>query len=131
MSRKFEHPAVKGVFVELPDEWLGKHISIREEAADSARNAGLKGEIAEFAVSLALAENFDLPGLSGKPEKWDFSELPLNVIAWVVTLVTADFNNCYSIPKAWALSSINGQKTMNRMIARNTTTENQKSSETE
>jgi len=109
MARRFDCPYSEGHWIELPDEWLGKHALEREKADKANQDNGLTGELAEFSICLVLSENFRLPGLEGKPENWDFGQMPLAVIAWVTALVSVGFNKAYAVPKALARSSLTGR----------------------
>lgn len=91
-------PDLVNAFVVLPPRWLGEHAKRRDEAIEAARKYNSE-TFTSFAVSLALCENWNLPGLDGKPEAWDFSKLPLQLIAWVNDEVLSDFGRCFIVPK--------------------------------
>jgi len=95
-------------FVELPDKWLGKHTIVKDAALDSADTQGFNNTYTTFAVSLALTDNFVLPGLEGKPETWDFGELDLELITWVNHVVWGSFNADFTLKKSYFLASLNG-----------------------
>ena len=57
------------------------------------------GVVADFAAYLALLDNWDLPGLTGPPDKWDILQMPLPVIVWVNSVVRPLFGANFIIPK--------------------------------
>ena len=96
-------------YVGLPDTWLGKHAVVRDAAIETAKGQGIDNDsLATFAVSLALADDFRLPGLDGKPDNWDFGELSLELISWVNFAVYASFNRDFTVKKSYLLASLNG-----------------------
>lgn len=100
MSRRTQCPlpALEQCWIDLPDlPWLGRHAQRRDEAAEKAKDLGQT--LQSFAVALALLEDWSLPGLTGNPERWDYGELNLSVIAWVTQEVLSDFYKCFEIPK--------------------------------
>lgn len=86
-------------FIELPDRWLGRHATRYAEAIEASKRERLTGRVLDFSVSLALLDNWSLPGLTGPPDKWDFQQLPLEVIEWVAQSVLVAFNAVRVIPK--------------------------------
>jgi len=89
-------------FLDVPDEWLGKHLSVRDTAVTGLANgeaAGMPIEFKTFAISLALADNWNLPGVTGKMESVDFNMLNLSIMAWVNYTVWGSFNRCFNVPK--------------------------------
>lgn len=93
------NPKYPKAFVELPDEWLGIHAQRRDEAAEQAEKQGHADTLTQFAVSLSLCDEWRIPGLEGKPENWDFLELPLDMIDWVNSVVLSDFAKAFYVPK--------------------------------
>ncbi len=86
-------------FVVIPDEWLGLHAVKRDEAfAELDKLSDLPDAYRTFAVSLALADDWNLPGMTGKLN-YDFSEMSLKIIAWVGHAVWGSFARCFVIPK--------------------------------
>jgi hypothetical protein len=92
-------PLYAGAWLDLPDEWLGKHALAYDEALDKAREAGLSRIATNFALSLALLDNWELPGIGGNPDGWQFAELPLPLIGWIIAAVLEDYNQCWQVPK--------------------------------
>lgn len=92
-------PQYSGAYIDLPDEWLGLHARRRDEAVEKARAAGLSSTIRDFAVSMALLDDWHLPGLNGNPDRWDFDQVGLPLIAWVNSETLIDFSSCWAIPK--------------------------------
>jgi len=101
MARRFDCPLpdYAGAWVELPDKWLGKHAARRDEAISASAKYD-SPTLMRFAVSMALLEDWSMPGFDGNPEKWDFTLLDLPLIAWVSAVVMDDFNRCFVVPKA-------------------------------
>ena len=103
MARRVDCPLSEfpDAWIDLPDQWLGEHAQRRDEAmSNSPEGTGIT--LMSFAVALALLENWNLPGLSGNPEKWDVSQLRLPLIGWVNQIVLGEFNACFEIPKVSA-----------------------------
>lgn len=96
----------------LPDQWLGKHVEIRDEALAAAEKRGIKSmTLIDFAVALSLAEDWgDIPGIDGPPERWDFKLVPLPVIGWINQTVIQPFVECFQVPKVSSSPSPNGSK---------------------
>lgn len=88
-------------FISRPAVWLGRHSLRRDEAVEKADGKLGSGDLLRFAVSMALAEDWKLPGMNGNPEKWDFEQLDLRVITWVNRVIYGDFSKVYEVPKNW------------------------------
>lgn len=86
-------------FIELPDRWLGRHATRYAEAIEAGKREKLIGRVLDFSVSLALLDDWSLPGLTGPPEKWDFQQLPLEIIEWVSQTALVAFNAVRIVPK--------------------------------
>lgn len=97
-------------WVELPDEWLGRHIGKRDEAVANAIDRGIESStLIQFAIALALAENWGgIPGLDGPPEKWDFAQVPAEIIGWLNRVIVGSYDECFQVPKASSSQSPNG-----------------------
>lgn len=94
-------------FVELPDEWLGRHILERDKTFDEFDRLPekLSGTVRDFALSLALVDDWNLPGI-GRRAATDLENLPSrfadlsgSVINWVILVVLSDFGKTFVIPK--------------------------------
>lgn len=94
MTKKIDCPY--GGWIELPDEWLGEHLLRRDQVLAKTSTTGI---VKNFTLAIALLENWDLPGLTGKPDKWDVAKLPAAIIVWVASVVTADFAQVFEVPK--------------------------------
>jgi hypothetical protein len=92
-------PEWNGVWIELPDKWLGAHANKRDEALEAAQKARLRNTQLDFAVALSLLENWHIPHLGGNPQEWDFAKLNLELIAWIAATVLASYQACFVIPK--------------------------------
>lgn len=102
-------------YVTVPDEWLGLHSEVYSHAVNSIVESGLikRGKYGDLAVSLALADDYRLPRLEGKPENWPdnaFPKFPLKVLAWVNYLVLQSYLDCFEVKKNWLMPSLNGLK---------------------
>ena len=99
MARRIEYPTddFPNAWVDLPDTWQGLHAERRDNAA---RQGNMGTTLTGFAVSLALADDWSLPGLNGNPENWNFEEIDLRLIAWLNQVVVGDFAKCFIVPKA-------------------------------
>ena len=100
-------------YVTVPDEWLGEHTEVYAYALNSVTKSGLikKAQYSNFAISLALADDYRLPLLEGKPENWPdniFPQFPLKVMAWVNWLVVEDYVDCFAVKKNWLRPLPNG-----------------------
>lgn len=84
-------------YIDVPDEWLGKHARRHDEAAE--RGKDLPPTWRDFAVAMALLDDWNLPGLPKNPELWDFEGLNLHVMMWVKTAVLSSYYDCYKVPK--------------------------------
>ena len=110
MAKRFEWDAYPGSYIELPDEWCGKHSRIRREAVEQFEKQGLpEGELRSFGVALLLLDDFSLPGLAGPERNWDFEELPLGLIQGVNAVVWGSYHSVMLVPKAYSEPSQNGQ----------------------
>jgi len=111
MARRYDCPreGYEESWIELPDEWLGDHSHRYDEAIKKIQPEW--GEtVKTFAVSLALLDDWRLPGLEGNPDTWDFAKMPLSIIGWVNGVVMRDYNACFFVPKVSPSVSRNGQK---------------------
>ncbi len=109
--RKIECPFLENAWVGFPDRWLGLHASRRDEALDQAREKKLGETLTRFAVSMALLDDWNLPGLAGNPEQWDYQRIDLALMSWVIGEVLPDFFLCLNAPAAYSKRSGNGQAT--------------------
>lgn len=96
--------------MEIPSEWLGYHVDRRDKALAEARESGIKSStLQDFAVALALAEDWgNIPGLDGPPDQWDFQDVPLPLIAWMIATVVGPFADCFRVPKVSSSQSQDG-----------------------
>lgn len=86
------------IWVELPDEWLGKHADIRDDIVQKNRelaDKALGDTLLKFSICMGILDDWSLPGLSGNKAKWDFSQIDLRTIAWVNMVVFNDFLQCF------------------------------------
>ena len=109
MARQIDCPITNypGAYIVLPDQWLGYHAQRRDQAVEAAQNYK-SGTMTQFAVSMALLEEWNIPGLAGNPEKWDFTKLDLSIIAWVNEVVLSDFAKALTVPKGSSSPSLSG-----------------------
>lgn len=90
-------PEYRAAWIELPPEWLGEHAKRRDDVVERVQHLSVTER--QFAISIALMENWNIPGLGGNPEAWDFSKLNLKMIAWINQEVLNDFAACFIVPK--------------------------------
>ena len=88
-------------WIELPDEWLGYHAQRRDDAVRvlDEKKPDMGETLRKFSVSLALLDDWSLPGLSGNLENKDFEELSLSIIGWVNLVTLNSFGACFVLPK--------------------------------
>jgi len=79
-------------FITMPDEWKGEHAQRHDDAAEKATAAKLPRTWREFAVAMALLDDWNLPGVNGNPDRWDFAAISLPIMAWG-KLPTLDADN--------------------------------------
>lgn len=110
MTRRKEcpWPDSPDAWVDLPDSWFGEHARRRDEAVSAAKEKGLGATFTDLAVALAILDDWNLPGLNGNPEKWNFDDISLELIAWVNAITLLDFMKCWAIPKNSYAPSPNG-----------------------
>ena len=102
-------------YVTIPDEWLGVHSEVFWDTKQSLTEAGAKISpvYQNFVYALALADDYRLPLLEGKPEKWRsdvFPKFPLEVMAWVNEVVVASYSACFDVKKNWLMPLSDGSK---------------------
>jgi len=86
-------------YVTIPDRWLVRHAIRRDRAIESADGELGSSDGLTFAVSMALAEDWHLPGLGGNPDNWNLEEMDLEMVRWVNSVVWADFQACFYVKK--------------------------------
>ena len=94
----------------LPDEWLGNHARRRDESYGKLIANKVTGTLLNFGVAIALLDDWNLPVVTGNHDKWDFDELPLNMMAWVIDAVIIPYNICFDVKKNYSMVSTNGQR---------------------
>jgi hypothetical protein len=102
MARRIDCPFIPGAWIEIPDRWLGAHIDRRDEAGEKARELKLRPTAANFAVAIALMDDWHgLPGMDGKPDRWKFAEIDAGLIAWINGQVLGDYMTCFLSPAVY------------------------------
>lgn len=96
-------------YITLPDEWLGVHANRRDKALEQSIEKGNGGTVTNFAIAMSLLDDWNLPGLQGNPENWDFGKVKLSLIGWVNTAVLPDYTKCFVVPKNSFAPLPNGQ----------------------
>jgi len=95
-----------GGWIDLPDKWLGKHARRKDEAEKKSRDAGLPDTFVDISVALALLEDWgELPDLGSNPENWNFEELDLGLLTWLLVTVYTDYGAALQVPKNSSLPS--------------------------
>lgn len=88
-------------YVKPPDRWLGKHTEAYADALDFLEGKKFPRPYIDLVFSLAIADDWRLPGMGMNRAEWDFSELPLDVIAWANYHLVASYNKCFIVKKNW------------------------------
>lgn len=92
-------------YVTLPAQWLGEHTAVYDAAVERIKDRGYSNAVATFIVSLALTDDFMLPGLNGKltgdNEGDKSNRMSLDVIAWVNEVVHASYMDCFNVKKKY------------------------------
>ena len=92
------YPGDEEYWIELPDVWRGSHAQRRDEViAQQGERYG--ATLLDFAISMALLDDWNVPGMSGNPDRWDTADFPLTLIAWVNQTVLLSFLACWTFPK--------------------------------
>lgn len=86
-------------FVVLPEKWLVRHSLRRDEALEKAGGKLGDTDGIKFAISMAILDDWNLPGLGGNPENWNFEEFDLEIARWVNSIVYDSFAGCWYIKK--------------------------------
>jgi len=86
-------------FIIRPSRWLGRHSIRRDEVIEKADGKLGSGDVLIFAISMALMDDWNLPGLNGNPEAWDFGEMDLAIIKWVNREIFNSFSACGTVKK--------------------------------
>lgn len=107
----------KDYFVDVPERWLGSDYLVYEAATAKARAAKLPPLFHNFAVSLAIAHDWNLPGLEGKPEKWEYDSNDLEIMSWVIELCVSDLRDTLKVKKNYSSASGNHLMAMMKNIA--------------
>lgn len=97
-------------YVTVPDEWLGEHARAFWHSTEAVQDKNFPPFIQRFLHSLALADDYNLPGLTGKPDNWDYDKLPLTVMYWVNHFIYESYMSCFTVKKNWLKPSLNGSK---------------------
>jgi hypothetical protein len=84
-------------YIDVPDEWLGKHARRHDEAVRKAKD--LPATWRDFTAAMALLDDWHLPGVPKNSDEWDFDEMSLPVMVWVRETTLGSYYECYKIPK--------------------------------
>ena len=107
-QRKIEYPG-GGAWVLLPPEWLGKHMVRRDQVVEGL-DEKVTRSLQRVAISLAIVDDFEIPGIGKRQEEWDFDEISVNVLQWLINSVYMDFGMAFIVPKKKSPKSRSGQK---------------------
>lgn len=90
-------------WVALPDKWLGLHSVKRQAAYDALQKRGVTDQtIVNFAIAIALLDDWALPGVSGNRDAWDLEQIGLPVMGWVSDTVLTEFLACFDVKKNYS-----------------------------
>ena len=98
-------------YVVLPPLWLGQHAKRRDEALAKGSGAGQIGLALNFAVAIALLDDWRLPeesGLAGNPAGWEIDTVSLPFMSWISDAVLSDFGACFDVKKKYLPLRKNG-----------------------
>ena len=109
MARIDCHFRDDGTFVTLPDEWLGVHQIRHDKVIESLVDKNYPPKIHDFIVSMALLDDWQLPGMPANPSEWDVEKVPNNVMVWVFEVVYPSYKASFIVPKKKSPPSLNGQ----------------------
>jgi hypothetical protein len=97
MSRRKSLP--NGDWVDLPDEWLGKHLLYRDNAVE-ALSAIKQNTLLQAGIGLALTDNWNISEITSRdPHEWKVDEWPLVLVSWLAQEVFVDFARAFYVPK--------------------------------
>ena len=100
MAKRYEWDDYPGAFIELPDEFLGRHVKLYRQAMDAAEEAELPMLLARFTTAIHLLDDWKLPGVPGQnPDNWDIDQTPIQLMARVNDVTLRTFNACFDVPK--------------------------------
>jgi hypothetical protein len=95
-------------FIAIADEFTGHHAVRHNAALQKGLEAGARGVQLDFMISAALLDDWNLPGMNGNIEAWDFSKIKLGVIAWINHAVLSEYNACFDAKKKYSAGRQNG-----------------------
>lgn len=98
-------------WIDVPEAWLGHHADRYIQALESCdkHDPPQRGVIRDLTCAMALLEDWHLPGIGANPEKWDFGQVRLEVIAWINKTVLRDgYYKAFEVPKKNYSRSSNG-----------------------
>ncbi|MCP5016872.1 MAG: hypothetical protein GY938_16630 [Ketobacter sp.] len=95
-------------YIVLPPKWKGEHKEILEIAIDAA--AKTNSTYRQFAISVTLLENWDMPFMTGNPQNWNYAQFDLNVLEFVEQIVTADYSATKDVKKNYSNPFLSGWK---------------------
>lgn len=110
--------AIQSPFADQPDMWLllpakwrGEHAQRYESARDKAQELGWV--LSTFAGAMAILEDWNISGLNGNPENWDFTQVDLATIGWInfhaVTNAKYGYLSCFEVSKNFSAPSLSGR----------------------
>ena len=97
-------------FIAIAEECTGHHAVRHNAALQKGLEAGARGVQLDFMISAALLDDWNLPGMNGNPEAWDFSKIKLGVIGWINHTVLSEYNACFDSKKKYWQGPQHGQE---------------------
>jgi hypothetical protein len=110
VARRFDCPIpeYEGGWIEIPDTWLGKHANKRDEIVNNAPEDAQQTAV-NWMVATGLMEQWGgIEAMNGNPDKWNFDEISLELIAWITQTVNGSYNQCWNVKKKYSRQSLNG-----------------------
>ena len=86
-------------FIAVPAKWRISHQVLRDEVIEKWDGELGQTDGIKFAISMAVADDWNLPGLGGNPENWDFSGFDLEIARWVNSVVHDSLAGCWYVKK--------------------------------
>ena len=97
-------------FIAIADEFVGEHAIRHNTARQKGLEAGAIGVQLDCMISAALLDDWNLPGMNGNVEAWDFSKIKLGVIGWINHTVLSEYNACFDSKKKYWQGPQHGQE---------------------
>lgn len=85
--------------ITIPAVWLGRHQKRYDEAYQAATDKGLSPLYTDFAVSMALLQDWDIEHMPANVDDWQIDEVPIQIMKQVSRAVIDDYLGAFVLPK--------------------------------